>query len=393
MRVACALALLLCLAPPAAAAGVVAVAAGDHHTVAVTRDGGAWAWGRNDRGQLGDGTREDRFAPVRVRGVRDFRRIAAGGSFTLALQHGTVWAWGANEHGQLGDGSTADRSKPVPVRGLREVEAIAAGEAHGVALLRDGTVRAWGWNHRGQLGDGSDDDHSAPVAVRDLTEVVAVAAGAWHTLALKKDGTVQAWGANNDGRLGDGTTEHRPAPVRVKSLTDAVAIAAGRYHSAALRRDGTVVAWGCNWSTTWQLADATTMDSRTPVAVIGLTNMPALGKPVIPTAEPFRPLSNVTAIVAGAYHTLALKKDGTVWGWGNNYYWGELGDGKAGWRTNPVQARLAAEAAAVAAGKYHSAVLTKNGDVRVFGCNLYGQLAIGRADNRPHAMPLEVTFP
>ena len=72
-------------------------------------------------------------------------QIAGGGSHSLALKSdGTVWAWGQNERGQLGDGTTSNRSTPVQVSNLTGVIAIAAGDSQSLALKSDGTVWAWG---------------------------------------------------------------------------------------------------------------------------------------------------------------------------------------------------------------------------------------------------------
>ena len=57
---------------------------------------------------------------------------------------GTVWAWGRNDLGQLGDGTTTERTTPVQVSGVTGVDAVGAGDSHTVALKSDGTVWAWG---------------------------------------------------------------------------------------------------------------------------------------------------------------------------------------------------------------------------------------------------------
>jgi alpha-tubulin suppressor-like RCC1 family protein len=111
--------------------------------VASAATGAAWAWGRNNLGQLGDGSTAQRTSPVQVSGLDGVTALAGGGEHTLALKSdGTVWAWGDNATGQLGDGSTTQRTSPVQVSGLTAVTAIAAGNDHSLALKDDGTVWA-----------------------------------------------------------------------------------------------------------------------------------------------------------------------------------------------------------------------------------------------------------
>ena len=195
-----------------------AIAGGDTHTVALKSNGTVWAWGRNESGQLGDGTTTDRNSPVQINTLSDVIAIAGGGSRTVALKSdGTVWTWGNNYSGQLGDGTTTNRNSPVAVSGLSNVIAIAAGHAHTVALKSDGHVWAWGVNNFGQLGNGTTTDRNSPVQVNTLSNVIAIAAGTVHTVALKSNGTVWAWGENDYGQLGDnkGSGSSSNLPVQV----------------------------------------------------------------------------------------------------------------------------------------------------------------------------------
>ncbi|MBW7928438.1 MAG: hypothetical protein H3C58_10225 [Fimbriimonadaceae bacterium] len=308
------------------------LAGGASHSLGLRIDGTVWAWGHNERGQLGVGTITDRLTPTQTLGLTGVIDVAAGRDYSIALRgDGSVWAWGSNEYGQLGDGTTTGSSTPVwTMVGLPGVAAIAAGSHHSLALRSDGSVWAWGSNEYGQLGDGTTTRRLSPVQVIGLTDAVAIAAGAGHSLAIRRDGSVWAWG--NGGTLGDGTTTGRLSPVQVVGLTDAVAIAAAG-HSLAVRSDGSVWAWGGNQY--GQLGDGTTNVRLTPVPVVGL--------------------ANATSVAAGGIHSLARLSDGTVWVWGYNVD-GRLGDGTTTTQTAPVQAVWLSNATTIACGYEHSLV-------------------------------------
>ena len=143
-----------------------------------------------------------------------------------------------------------------------------------------------------------------------------------------------AWGSNYSGQLGDGTNTNRDVPVAVdasgvlagKTVT---AISAGNFYSLALTSDGKVYGWGDNGY--GQLGDGTTTRRHVPVAVN--TSGVLAGE-------------TVTAISAGAIHSLALTSDGRVYAWGDNGQ-GQLGDGTTTDHNVPV----AVNTSGVLAGK------------------------------------------
>jgi alpha-tubulin suppressor-like RCC1 family protein len=300
---------------PAAMAGLsdlVAVSVGSGHSIALKKDGTVWTWGYNGEGQLGTrGAADSRFPkPEQVKELSNIQAIVAGDRYCLALKNdGTLWAWGNNWHGQLGDGTKNSTSAPAQVTGLSDIVAMAAGMGHTLALKKDGTVWAWGYNDDGELGDGKRKDRFTPFQIPSLSGVKAVAAGSHHSVALKNDGTVWVWGDQK---------ERHPTPRRLAGIDHVVAISAGGWYSLALKDDGTVWAWG---SIANGEEDDKTMNEviKKPVQIKGLTG--------------------VVGIANGLWHALALKKDGTVWGWGRNYF-GALGDGTETSRRVPVRAKV-----------------------------------------------------
>uniref|UniRef100_UPI003B75C91C RCC1 domain-containing protein n=1 Tax=Nesterenkonia muleiensis TaxID=2282648 RepID=UPI003B75C91C len=132
---------------------IVDIAAGQDHSLAVTSSGEVYAWGSNFYGQLGDGTTENRYSPVRVQGLTDVVSVSANSHSLAVTGAGEVYAWGLNQGGQLGDGTTTRRLSPVRVEGLSDVMSVSAGN-FSLAVTSSGEVYAWGNNTWGQLGDG-----------------------------------------------------------------------------------------------------------------------------------------------------------------------------------------------------------------------------------------------
>ena len=64
----------------------------------------------------------------------------------------SIWCWGRNNHGQLGNGTTNNASSPVPVTGmpLNQTTALAAGSADTCAI-KNHIVSCWDSNSHGQL--------------------------------------------------------------------------------------------------------------------------------------------------------------------------------------------------------------------------------------------------
>ncbi len=145
--------------PRRAASGLLfeSISSGAYTTCGVTAEGDGYCWGRNDWGQVGDGSTIDRWSPVLVSGGLKFQSLSnsSWGHACGVTTDDAGYCWGWNGEAQLGDGSTVDRLAPVLVSGGHAFASLGAGAAHGCGLTLSGSVLCWGWNLYGQLGNGS----------------------------------------------------------------------------------------------------------------------------------------------------------------------------------------------------------------------------------------------
>jgi alpha-tubulin suppressor-like RCC1 family protein len=277
---------------------VIEVSAGTFHSAALKSNGELWVWGDNRYGQVGDGTTTDRITPFKV--MDNVESMSAGYAHTMAIKtDGSLWAWGWNEHGQLGDGTTVDRHTPVKI--MDNVTAISAGDRHTAAIKKDSSLWTWGGNLRGEIGDGTTTPRHAPVKIMD--DITVISAGYLYTAVIKTDGSLWEWG----GYRFDDTTSLRSTPVKVMdSVTD---VSAGHYHTMAIKTDGSLWAWGLNDA--FQLG--VSIEYLTPV--IGRMN-----EETFAAFAPIKVMDNVTVVSACQWYTIALKNDGSLWGWGTTQY-------------------------------------------------------------------------
>jgi hypothetical protein len=190
--------------------------AGNDHNCARATNASNYCWGRNYRGELGDGTLSGRNVPVRVdQGTARYAQISAGGHHTCARSPaGLAYCWGLNEHGQMGVsaplyGSTVP--EPVSQGAVRFAEIRAGAD---FTCARTSAGQAWCW---GRATNGFADSRT-PVAVPQASiRFVELTSGGFHRCGRTAAGRVYCWGDNQLGSLGDGTDVSRGAPVAVQN--------------------------------------------------------------------------------------------------------------------------------------------------------------------------------
>lgn len=299
------------------------------------------------------------LASLSVRPSAASSQLAAGVNFSLAVDaEGNVWSWGDNSEGQLGQGNADENpvAAPVKVKGLTDVISVSAGGAHALALKADGTVWAWGNNEYDQMGVEQTSPVTLPRQVESLENIVGIAAGIESNLALASNGQVWAWGGNEFKQVNNTDAVKVTTPQIINNLSGVVKVALGSVWGLALKNDGTVWTWG---------AQKIAIGSDGQEDISNFTDLTQING-----------ISDVVSVAAGFSHSLALKEDGTVWGWGSNELM-QLGNTEQEWFDSPVQIPSLKDAASVSAGVFLSMALAKDGTVWTLGANSSGQLGSG----------------
>lgn len=310
----------------------------DHHAFLLKADGTLWAWGDNSNYALGLGDNQDRYMPTLVdANTNQWVDLAPGVSFTLARKADrTLWAWG-NGGKQLGLSGTALAEWPTQVGIDTDWIAISAHITPSMGIKSDGTLWTWGENRFGSLGQGDTGDKIIPTQVQ-ITGPWAKATATWNrAYVIKTNGELWTFGQNAYGSLGIG--EPLPSTCNPPGTFDG----------------------SCN----------------APMK-IGAEN-------------------KWLYISAGYDHTLALKKDHSLWVWGNNGD-GELGaavpTGYGSYQSSPVMAGVDKDWTQVSAGRFFSLGIKSNGTLWAWGYNGDGMLGLDDYDRRitptnvPSKLPL-----
>lgn len=341
---------------------VTQISVGGFHFLAVFSNGDCYAWGSNQFGQVGDGSRQDRHQPVFVH--HEVQLVSAGWYHSLAtLQTGETVAWGRNNCGQLGDGTRTDRTRPVPVLGpmalegtkLMNAEQLAAGQDHSLAIVQvpghgKSVVYGWGANVGKPVADEDrftmvSPDVLYPQAL--IVDIVQISAGRNHSFALRDTGELFAWGKNGYGQLGDCTVLPKTEPTKVMNLVRQVV--AGVDFSLAVLDSSTVMAFGCCSGGRLGTGGTTHLQAPTPV------------------------LEGVKSVVAGHCHCFALLESGECLGWGVNQH-GCVRVGGDPEILAPVKVDLK-EIVEIKAGDGTTLARLSNGEYAVWGRNWQNQIA------------------
>lgn len=331
------------------------VSGGSSHSLGVKEDGTLWAWGRNNLGQLGNGTLTNQLIPIQIGTDNNWKIVSAGDWHSMAIKtDGTLWGWGNNAFYQLGDGTNIIKYFPTQIGTSNDWKFVDTGAKYTIALKTNGTLWVCGSNSQYVLGNGNVAPYQMIIGqLGSYSDWQSVSAASGHVKAIKNNGTLWSWGEGNSlGISGNGNPNGSTIPIQIGNETSWKSISAGWGFTAAIKLDGTLWTWGGNsWG---QLGNNSLVESYVPIQVGIGTNW-----------------SKVSCMWGSA---IGIKNDGTLWSWGENQS-GQLG---LGYISNhvavPTQVGINNNWNKVSARGFHSCVIDSGGILKACGYNAYGQL-------------------
>lgn len=302
----------------------IQVGAGSFYSVGLRSDGSVWTWGRNIQGEMGIEKKPTIVSfpyPLRLRGLTDITSIAVNGleGYQLGIKSdGTVWEWGK-------DPLTYRQSVlPRQVKGISGVRAVTSSGGICTALLEDGTVVSW-------VSKASEDDTDVKlISAAGIKKVVAIESSGAVTYAITSDGFVYAWRS----KLDENRNVVLGKPAILSGLSNIRQVSAEWDTGHAVNSSGRVWSWKfdlyAKGSETIPPYVKTPAQKYTGIKVKQIRNNLLLTETGVVYSDiggkliKVSGLPSTTAISSGAYHSLALDKQGRIWGWGANK-WFETG--------------------------------------------------------------------
>lgn len=260
------------------------VSIGDSHILILKENGTVYSLGDNLYGQLGIGNHNEKDEETLIPKINNIVKVAAGYNQSLLLNdRGEVYSFGNNQYGELGLGKYGIKSVPVLIPNIDNIIDISSATGCSLLLNNKGQVYSFGFTENGSLGLGDEDPRIIPTIIPDIDNIISVSCGGYHSLLLNDSGQVYGFGSNQQGQLGF----------------------KGNFQSLSLNNEGQIYGFENNG----QVQIVSNEDD-----IFGIYLSPE----IIPD------LDNIVSISAGIFHSLALNRDGIIYGFGDNEK-GQLG--------------------------------------------------------------------
>ncbi|MEE1061349.1 MAG: hypothetical protein UH080_05935 [Ruminococcus sp.] len=413
--------------------GVKSVALGEKHSAAITENGDLYIWGNNGSGRLGDGTMVNKEYPVKI--MENVKDVSLGGYFSAAVtENGDLYTWGYNAYGQLGDGTT-NLSK-IPVKIMSSVKEVELGRSYASAITENGDFYVWGQN-RFTLGIEGDKNQYSPVKLTIQSSPLDPYKYYMETKEFKGLGSYQKY---NLYIMKSQQAEDLFAPDNLLCVTqletDDIGTAIVKYKPDkenknvvfVLKREmfnkgidavtvkdneaSVLLSSLCDGELIVAIYDVNGVEmiasGRTTISgyadkanvTIDVEKMPQYfylraflvdSESKIPLCKVYESIEytkvhyKVEKVGVGFDHTAAITEDGDLYMWGNNQY-GQLGCEYPKQTATPI--KVMSGVRDVELGKYYSAAITQNNDLYLWGyCEKGG---LGDGTSQMSAAPIKI---
>ena len=275
-----------------------------------------------------------------------------------------LFTWGTGGYGAGGQNDRVTRSSPIQVASNNAWGHVYQGIQGNLTNFYgklDGSLWSAGYNSGGQMRQNDRVTRSSPTQIgTDTTWSTSAVISRFTPIIPKTDGTMWSWGRNNHGQLGLNQSDNLElsSPTQIPGTTwSSVAGLSGRV--LALKTNGSLWSWGYNEYGQTGSSDRTRRSSPNQVGTdTTWAKLPVCG------AE------------AGTGISAAIKTDGTLWVWGNAYFYGQLGlneTGASSRKSSPTQIPGTTWSNVATGGKSTMATKT-DGTLWVMGTNEFGTL-------------------
>ena len=327
--------------------------AGPRQTLFIKSDDTLWGMGYNGNGELGQGRYNEIIPrPVLIATGSEHADASYNCSFYVSKADKSLWGMGYNDHGEFGTALPRYSYAYTPIMvETGSVEQVFCATYHRLFIKTDETLWGVGQNYSGQLGTGDNNERTSSVQID--TNVIYASVGDSHTAYIKSDNTLWVTGDNGNGQLGTGNYVYYNTPTQID--TNVISVECGEANTTYLKSDGTV------WAT-------------------GLNNYGQLGigSSTYRINTPAQVASGAVSIEAGGYTSFYIDSTGSLWATGDNEY-GQLGDGTYDDTNSFIQVASNVEhVTAPTIDGHFTFIIKKDGSLWGTGDNIDGQLGDGR---------------
>lgn len=343
-------------------------------TFLIESNGDVKGWGRNSKGEIGNGTTIDQYTPVTIEGLSNIKEIIPstyGYGFVFAIDNaGQVFGWGYNGYGQLGLGIYGDVLTPTQITALPPISNIRMNNYTVYAITTEGDVYSTGRNDYGQVGNGTKTTQRVFTQIPQLSGIKDIVCMADVSYAITYDKRVYAWGRGDSWQIGCGEyISAQTTPSKITTLSNVEEIVTNGFTTfAILNNRQEVYSWGESWSGEAGNYSETTATPKRVVIISDLNE-------------------TVDMLTIVNQTTFAVMSDGTLYGWGRNGS-NELGNGGTFDKRKPEIIQNIPKVKQFVFNGFTGILLGVDGCVYVWGKNTYGEAGIGTTGRIAYATRL-----